>query len=105
MLKVKKFKDIPLLNPIYEDIYYCSYDARYPIGLGHRIFVPKENNTVSVNHTFNAAYKFGTTHVEMKKWKAFKLFIEYGEAAGAAFDWPHIHLLPISESSKKEENE
>lgn len=105
MLKIKKFKEVPLLNPVYEDYYYCSYDARHPRTMGHRIYVPKENNTVSVNHTFNAAYKFGTTHVEMKKWKAFKLLIEHGEDAGAAFDWPHIHLLPISDELIKETNE
>lgn len=103
MQKVKRFKEVPLLNPTYEDIYYASYEARYPRCLGHKIFVPKENNTVSINHTFNSAYKFGTTHVEMGKWMAFELLIEHGEAAGAEFNWPHIHLLPVLD--KKEENE
>lgn len=105
MLKIKRFKDLPWLNPLFEDIYYCSYDARHPKTMGHRVFVPKDNSTVGINHTFNAAYKFGTTHVEMGRWKAFKLVMEHGEAAGAEFNWPHIHLLPIPHEPKEEPNE
>jgi len=103
MKKVKRFKELPFYNPLYEDNYYSSYDARAPRVIGHRVFIPKENNTVSINHTFNSAYKFGTTHVEMKRWDGFKLLIEYEEAAGADFNWPMIHLLPVVINTEKEE--
>jgi diadenosine tetraphosphate (Ap4A) HIT family hydrolase len=104
MIKVKRFKELQLSNPLYEDTYYCSYDAGQPRVLGHRVFIPKENTTVNLNHAFHSAYKFGTAQVEMNRWAGFKLLIEHGEAAGAEYNWPHIHLLPIPNKEKEETN-
>ena len=100
MKTYKKFKEIPLTNPSFQDMYYASYDAPEPRCIGHKIFIPKEDATSFINTTFHCAYKYGTTMVDMKRWKGFKLVMEHGGIKGQIFGWPHFHLIPIANETK-----
>lgn len=101
MQQIKRFKDLSCPAFAYQDNWYASYDAPNPRTLGHKIFVPKENSLGFMNLAFNAAYKLGTTMVDMKRWSGFKLLVEYGESAGQTVGWPQIHLLPYPPSDNK----
>ena len=101
MKTYKKFKDIPLANPTYQDMWYASFDSPQPRTLGHKLFIPKETGSGFITMAFNAAYKYGTTMVDLKRWTGFKLLMEHGGIENQIFGWPHFHLLPVAKNEKE----
>lgn len=92
---IKKFKDLPWENPLYEDVWYASFYAIEPRCRDHRVYIPKENTLGCISCAFSSAYKVGETFVGTNQWKGYSIIFENGEEAGQTIGWPIIHLLPI----------
>jgi diadenosine tetraphosphate (Ap4A) HIT family hydrolase len=77
-----------------EDYHVVVYRDRYPVTLGHLLFVPKYNTIGILNDAFEDAIRWGKSEVQKGNWDGFNVGINYGEAAGQTVMWPHIHLIP-----------
>lgn len=103
MLEIKKFRDIPWSEIIYDCSWYSVFSPPSPVSIGHQIWVPKEDNMAAVRETLTAAYRY-TSNIFLKdKRIGYKIIMEYGECSGAQISWPHINLIPININSPEEE--
>lgn len=97
MIEVKKFKDIP-----WDDIIYnCHWYSIFKVD-SHDVFVPKEDNMVHYRESLTAAYRYAKTKQDIKENDGYKIVIEFGEAAGQQISWPHIHVIPCKNKKVKE---
>ena len=67
---------------------------RYPVTSGHLLFVPKVNNDQGIVTAMGFALIQGQSLVLTKRWDAFNVGINMGEAAGQTVMYPHVHLIP-----------
>ncbi len=58
MLEVKKFKDVPWKDVVYDCVWYSVFKAENSKIEGHQIFVPKEDNMANVRESITAAYRY-----------------------------------------------
>jgi len=68
---------------------------RYPCTLGHRLYVPKDNDNANwIVSAFEDALADGNAMVHEGLCDGFNIGYNSGEAAGQTVMYPHIHLIP-----------
>lgn len=70
------------------------YKDKYPVSLGHLLYVPDYNTLNNIQYAFRCAYDHGKMMVDTKQWAGFNIGMNYGAAAGQTIFHPHIHLIP-----------
>ncbi len=100
---IHSYKDTPWCsnpkayqNIVYEDDNIIVFKDRYPVTMGHLLYVPKEikYNKFNISRCFELAYERGEEGVENGEWDGFNVGINNGVAAGQTVMWPHVHLIP-----------
>ena len=67
---------------------------RYPVTIGHRLFVPAVNDPDSITECFRQAYKYGDALVRNGGCDAFNVGMNIGTSAGQTVMYPHVHCIP-----------
>lgn len=67
---------------------------KYPVTDGHRLYVPKYNDSGMLLAAFEEAIHAGLEKVNTGEWDGFNIGLNVGEAAGQTVGWPHVHLIP-----------
>lgn len=67
---------------------------RYPVTVGHRLFVPKNNTQDNIMECFQQAYKYGDTLMRYGGCDAFNVGMNIGASAGQTVMYPHVHCIP-----------
>ena len=79
---------------VQEDFHIAVFRDKYPVSVGHLLFVPKYNTPEVIRDAFYDALRYGNEQVSQGKWDAFNLGMNCGEVAGQTVNWPHVHLIP-----------
>ena len=67
---------------------------RYPVTVGHLLFVPRSNTDEGVVVCLGTALIAGQQLVARGECDAFNVGLNMGEAAGQTVMYPHVHLIP-----------
>jgi diadenosine tetraphosphate (Ap4A) HIT family hydrolase len=70
------------------------FQDRFPVAVGHLLFVPNYNTSVTISDAFEAALIYGNSMVASGECDAFNVGINMGSAAGQTVMYPHVHLIP-----------
>lgn len=73
---------------------YLVFRDRFPVTLGHLLFVPKVTDSLTMTTTMYAALTEAQFMMQQKQCEGFNIGINWGEAAGQTVMYPHIHLIP-----------
>jgi diadenosine tetraphosphate (Ap4A) HIT family hydrolase len=73
---------------------YLVFQDRYPVTVGHLLFVPKSTDTVSMSTTLYAAWAEGNDMILRGECDGFNIGMNMGKAAGQTVMYPHVHLIP-----------
>lgn len=76
------------------DFHVAVFQDRFPVTIGHLLFVPVYNRGSMIEDCFKSAYYYGSKMVEEGKWEAFNIGFNCGLAAGQTVMYPHVHLIP-----------
>lgn len=79
---------------VWQDYHITVYRDRYPVTLGHLLFVPKYNNKEVIQDAFYNAQLEGNRMVEAGECDGYNIGINMGSAAGQTVMYPHVHLIP-----------
>jgi diadenosine tetraphosphate (Ap4A) HIT family hydrolase len=83
-LKVKELSD-----------YHVSvFQDRFPVTIGHLLFVPNYNTDAVITDCFESAMRHGRKMVDAGECTAFNIGINMGRDAGQTVMYPHVHLIP-----------
>ena len=86
--------EVPWTDSVREDYHVVVFNDKYPVTLGHLLFVPKHNTLGVLKDAFEDAVRYGKRMVEAGEWDGFNVGLNYGPSAGQTVNWPHIHLIP-----------
>jgi len=67
---------------------------RYPVTVGHVLFVPEYDAIDNITEAFRMALIRGTAMVRRGDCAAFNIGINMGTEAGQTVMYPHVHLIP-----------
>lgn len=67
---------------------------RYPVTVGHRLFVPAINDPDSIIECFRQAYRYGEALVRNNGCEGFNVGMNIGKSAGQTVMYPHVHCIP-----------
>ena len=84
----------PWNNVVREDFHVVVFRDRYPVTVGHLLFVPVHNTLDVINEAFGDALREGDRMVTAGECDAFNIGVNMGEAAGQTVMYPHVHLIP-----------
>ena len=84
----------PWDDVVREDFHVVVFRDRYPVTIGHLLFVPVHNTLDVINEAFGDALKEGDRMVTAGECDAFNIGVNMGEAAGQTVMYPHVHLIP-----------
>ena len=84
----------PWDDVVREDFHVVVFRDRYPVTVGHLLFVPVYNTLDVINEAFGDALKEGDRMVTAGECDAFNIGVNMGEAAGQTVMYPHVHLIP-----------
>ena len=70
------------------------YADRYPVTMGHRLFVPKYNTLDNIVECFRTAIKYGQNLVEAGDCDSYNVGMNIGRSAGQTVMYPHVHCIP-----------
>jgi diadenosine tetraphosphate (Ap4A) HIT family hydrolase len=84
----------PWDDVVWEDFHIVVYRDRYPVALGHLLFVPRYNGVGMINEAVYSAIAHGNKMVDKGECDGFNIGINFGEAAGQTVMYPHVHLIP-----------
>jgi diadenosine tetraphosphate (Ap4A) HIT family hydrolase len=76
------------------DFHVTVFQDRFPVAIGHLLFVPNYNTSVTIGDAFESALLHGNRMVEQGDCTAFNVGINMGSAAGQTVMYPHVHLIP-----------
>ena len=76
------------------DFHVAVFQDRYPVAVGHLLFVPQYNTDTVINDCFETAMREGRRMVRDGECDAFNIGINMGQAAGQTVMYPHVHLIP-----------
>ena len=88
-------------TPVMESDFTFVFDDRYPCVEGHRLFIPKENNSHFVGRSYGMAYDYGHEQIKKGRIAGFNIGMNIGRCAGQTIMWPHIHFIPRHEGDAK----
>lgn len=77
-----------------EDYHVKVFYDKYPVTIGHLLYVPKYNTIGVLMDAFEDAVRFGKQMTDAGLWDGYNVGFNYGEAAGQTVEWPHVHLIP-----------
>jgi diadenosine tetraphosphate (Ap4A) HIT family hydrolase len=80
--------------PDLSNFHVTVFEDRFPVAVGHLLFVPNYNTSVTISDAFEAALIYGNSMVASGKFDAFNVGINMGAAAGQTVMYPHVHLIP-----------
>lgn len=83
-----------LTVPELEDFHVAVFRDRFPVTIGHLLFVPRYNTPTVIVDAFESALRHGNQLVADGVCEAFNIGINYGAAAGQTVMYPHVHLIP-----------
>ena len=84
----------PWDDVVREDFHVVVFRDRYPVTIGHLLFVPAHNTLDVINEAVGDALKEGDRMVTAGECDAFNIGVNMGEAAGQTVMYPHVHLIP-----------
>ena len=76
------------------DFHVAVFRDRYPVTLGHLLFVPTYNTLTVINDAFESALRHGEVMVRRGECSGYNIGFNSGTAAGQTVMYPHIHLIP-----------
>ena len=76
------------------DFHVAVFRDRYPVAVGHLLFVPQYNTDAVIMDCFETAMREGRRMVAEDECNAFNVGINMGQAAGQTVMYPHVHLIP-----------
>ena len=76
------------------DYHVVVFRDRYPVTLGHLLFVPQYNTDAVIQDCFESAMRHGRGMVADGRCDAFNIGINMGREAGQTVMYPHVHLIP-----------
>lgn len=79
--------------PELEDFHVAVFRDRFPVTIGHLLFVPRYNTPTVIVDAFESALRHGTHLVATGVCEAFNVGINMGSAAGQTVMYPHVHLI------------
>ena len=88
-------------TPIFETQYTAVFNDKFPCVKGHKLFIPKKNNSKFIGESYALAHKFGDDDVRQGKIDAFNIGSNFGIYAGQTIMWPHIHFIPRYKGDSK----
>jgi diadenosine tetraphosphate (Ap4A) HIT family hydrolase len=89
-------------TPVMESDFTFVFNDRYPCVEGHRLFIPKENNSHFVGRSYGLAYDYGHEQIKKGRIAGFNIGMNIGRCAGQTIMWPHIHFIPRHEGDAKQ---
>lgn len=84
----------PWDDVVWEDFHVVVYRDRFPVALGHLLFVPREHTPGLISEAMISALVEGNRMVNAGECEAFNIGINMGQAAGQTVMYPHVHLIP-----------
>jgi diadenosine tetraphosphate (Ap4A) HIT family hydrolase len=84
----------PWDDMVWEDFHVAVFRDRYPVTLGHLLFVPQYNNDMIINQAFCSALIEGRSMVSRGECEGFNIGINVGTVSGQTVMYPHVHLIP-----------
>lgn len=96
-VSVIDFNTVPWQDPIAEEKEYYVFRDKYPVTIGHQLYVPKYNDSKGVRAAFEGALREGRLRKLYGNADGFNIGINVGVAAGQTVMWPHVHLIPRHE--------
>jgi len=76
------------------DFHVTVFQDRFPVTMGHLLFVPNYNTVEVIRDCFDSALRHGQSLVNAGDCDAFNVGINMGKAAGQTVMYPHIHMIP-----------
>ena len=76
------------------DFHVAVFEDRYPVTLGHLLFVPTYNTLTVINDAFESALRHGERMVKQGKYDGYNIGFNSGSSAGQTVMYPHVHLIP-----------
>ena len=76
------------------DFHVAVFRDRYPVTLGHLLFVPTYNILTVINDAFESALRHGESMVKRGECLGYNIGFNSGGVAGQTVMYPHIHLIP-----------
>jgi diadenosine tetraphosphate (Ap4A) HIT family hydrolase len=70
------------------------YRDRYPVTIGHLLFVPERDAPGNIAEAFRLAYLMGTAMVNRGDCDGFNIGMNKNVSAGQTVMYPHVHLIP-----------
>lgn len=67
---------------------------RFPVTIGHRLFVPARNHPDDLADCFHQAIRYGKTLIDNGACEGFNVGMNWGPAAGQTVMYPHVHCIP-----------
>jgi diadenosine tetraphosphate (Ap4A) HIT family hydrolase len=76
------------------DFHVTVFEDRYPVAVGHLLFVPNYNTPTVIIDAFDSALRYGRQLVEKGYCGGFNIGMNVGGEAGQTVMYPHVHLIP-----------
>jgi diadenosine tetraphosphate (Ap4A) HIT family hydrolase len=76
------------------DYHVSVFQDRFPVTIGHLLFVPNYNTDAVITDCFESAMRHGRKMVDAGECTAFNIGINMGRDAGQTVMYPHVHLIP-----------
>ena len=81
-------------TPVMETDFTFVFNDKYPCVAGHKLFIPKENNSHFIGRSYGLAYDYGKEKIKEGEIEGFNIGMNIGICAGQTIMWPHIHFIP-----------
>ena len=94
LLEAQKRGVAPWDNLVEDRPLVVVYLDRYPCTPGHRLYVPKDDNSHWIVQAMEHALADGNHMVVSGECDGFNIGFNSGEVAGQTVMYPHIHLIP-----------
>ena len=90
------FNEIPWRQDqlVIDTKYYAVFRDKFPVTVGHILFVPKVDDWNHLARCYKAAYAWGYGWVEQSYCASYNIGQNCGIEAGQTVMWPHVHLIP-----------
>ena len=79
---------------IMSDFHVTVFRDRFPVTLGHMLFVPNYNTLDVIQDALTSAHMAGESLVAQGQCDGYNIGYNAGTAAGQTIMYPHIHLIP-----------
>ena len=89
-------------TPVMESDFTFVFNDKYPCVEGHKLVIPKENNSHFVGRSYGMAYDYGNEKIKNGEIDGFNIGMNMGIAAGQTIMWPHIHFIPRHKNDAEE---